>query len=151
MEAKASWKDAVSFSTTSGTGHTVVTDGPADSGGLNRGPRPMELLLMGTGACAAYDVLLILQKGRQRVTNCDAHVKAERADDVPSVFTTLHIHFTVSGEDLSERKVARAVDLSADKYCSASIMLARSGARVTHSYEIVPQPAGADGTDTDEG
>lgn len=121
------------------SGHCVVMDGPPDHGGRNLGPRPMELLLMGMGGCASFDVVSILKKSRQAVTSCVAKLNAERADEIPAVFTSIHLHFVVSGKDLKDSQVKRAVDLSAEKYCSASIMLSRSGAKVSHSYEIVAE------------
>lgn len=137
MKAKVEWKDGVSFEATSETGHCVVMDGPPDLGGLNRGPRPMEMLLMGMGGCASFDVLTILQKSRQDVEGCQAELDAERADAVPAVFTKIHLNFIVSGRGLKESIVKRAVSLSAEKYCSASIMMEAAGVNVTHSYQIV--------------
>ena len=107
------------------SGHCVVMDGPPDHGGRNLGPRPMELLLMGMGGCASFDVVSILKKSRQAVTSCVAKLNAERADEIPAVFTSIHLHFVVSGKDLKDVQVKRAVDLSAEKYCFASIMLSR--------------------------
>lgn len=137
MKATIKWNDGVSFEATSGSGHSVVMDGPPDLGGRNLGPRPMEMLLMGMGGCASFDVLTILQKSRQDVTACEAEVDAERADAVPAVFTRIHLKFIVSGRDLKETVVRRAVSMSAEKYCSASIMMVAAGVEVTHSYEIV--------------
>ena len=137
MEAVIEWQHDVKFHATSGSGHTIVVDGPPDAGGQNAGARPMELVLMGLGACSAYDVVTILEKGRQKVTGCKAVLKADRASEPPKVFTDVTMHFVVSGEDLNEQKVARAVELSADKYCSASIMLSRGGVNIVHTYEIV--------------
>ncbi len=136
MKATIAWKDGVSFEATSGTGHRVTMDGPPDMGGENRGPRPMEMLLMGLGGCAAFDVVTILQRSRQAVDDCVADVEAERADAVPAVFTRIHLHFVVSGRELKDSIVKRAVSLSAEKYCSASIMLEAAGVDVTHSYEV---------------
>ncbi|MFT5692178.1 MAG: putative redox protein [Oceanicoccus sp.] len=137
MKATVNWVDGVSFSAKSETGHTVVMDGPEDQGGRNLGPRPMELLLMGMGGCASYDVLSILQKSRQQVISCVAELDAERADAVPAVFVKIHLKFVVTGRDLKEAQVKRAVSLSAEKYCSASIMMEAAGVEVTHSYEII--------------
>ena len=137
MQAKISWVDGVSFAGQSETGHTVVMDGPPDYGGQNKGPRPMETLLLGIGGCSSFDVLTILQKSRQNVTGCEAELQAERADEVPAVFTRIHLHFKVSGEKLKESVVKRAVALSAEKYCSASIMMGNAGVEITHSYEII--------------
>lgn len=120
----------------SGTGHTVVMDGAAEQGGRNLAPRPMEMLLMGMGGCSAYDVMAMLRKSRQQVSDCEAQIEAERADAVPAVFTRIHVHFVVTGTTLKESAVARAVSLSAEKYCSASIMLAAAGVEISHSHEI---------------
>ena len=121
----------------SGSGHTVVMDGPEDLGGRNLAARPMEMLLMGTGGCSIYDVLSMLKKSRQQVVDCRVEMQAERADAVPAVFTHINMHFVVTGIDLKENHVKRAVELSAEKYCSASIMLDAAGVEMTHSYEIV--------------
>ncbi|MCE8020235.1 OsmC family protein [Halomonas sp. MCCC 1A11036] len=137
MKASVKWTDGRQFVAESGSGHSVVIDGPPDHGGRNTGPRPMEMLLMGMGACTSFDVLEILEKARAGVTDCVASIEAERADTVPAVFTKIHVHFTVSGHNLKENQVKRAVELSAEKYCSASIMLAKGGVEVTHSYSIV--------------
>ncbi|MDR5860615.1 OsmC family protein [Halomonas eurihalina] len=137
MKASVKWTDGRQFVTESGSGHSVVIDGPPDHGGRNTGPRPMEMLLMGLGACTSFDVLEILEKSRAPVSDCVASIEAERADSVPSVFTKIHVHFTVSGQGLKEKQVKRAVELSAEKYCSASIMLANGGVEVTHSFTIV--------------
>lgn len=139
MKASIKWTDGRQFVAESGSGHSVVIDGPPDHGGRNTGPRPMEMLLMGMGACTAFDVLQILEKSRAPVSDCVASIEAERADEVPSVFTKIHVHFTVSGKGLKEAQVKRAVELSAEKYCSASIMLARGGVDVSHSYNIVDE------------
>lgn len=136
MQAEIRWKSGVSFDAVSGSGHTITTDGPPDAGGENAGPRPMELVLMGVGACSAYDVVHILRKQRADVTACTAQLQAERADEPPRVFTRVNLHFVVTGRGLSAHKVERAVRLSADNYCSASIMLARGGVEITHSVEI---------------
>jgi putative redox protein len=113
----------------------MVVDGPADIGGRNLGPRPMELMLLSVGSCSAVDIVHILKKARQPVSGCEVAVNGERAETDPKVFTKIHLHFTVSGKGLSENQVKRAVELSAEKYCSASIML-RQAAEVTHSHEI---------------
>ncbi len=137
MEATITWLDGVRFEGRSGSGHSVVMDGPPDHGGKNGGARPMEMMLMGMGGCASFDVMSILSKSRQQVTSCVAELNAERADAVPAVFTLIHIKFIVSGTKLKEAQVKRAVELSAEKYCSASIMLAAGGVEITHSYEII--------------
>ncbi|WP_458526736.1 OsmC family protein [Onishia taeanensis] len=137
MKASVKWTDGRQFVAESGSGHSVVIDGPPDHGGRDTGPRPMEMLLMGLGACTSFDVLQILEKSRAPISDCVASVEAERADSVPSVFTKIHVHFTVSGQGLKEKQVERAVALSAEKYCSASIMLANGGVEVSHSFTIV--------------
>ncbi len=136
MKAKIRWDGNAKFVGESGSGHTVVMDGPPDHGGQNQGPRPMEMLLLGLGACTSFDVMSILQKSRQQVEDCHAEIEAERADAVPSVFTQIRIHFVVTGKSLKENLVKRAVALSAEKYCSASIMLEKGGVDIQHTYEI---------------
>ena len=136
MKARIKWNEGVSFVAESGSGHAIVIDGAPDAGGRNLGPRPMELLLMGTAACTAFDVVLILRKGRQDVLGCIAEADAQRAVSDPKVFTRIHIHFVVTGRNLDQGKVARAIKLSAEKYCSASAMLAKT-AEITHDFEIV--------------
>lgn len=139
MQATVKWVDGVQFLAESGSGHSVVMDGPEDHGGRNMGVRPMEMLLLGIGGCASFDVLSILKKSRQSVLDCRCEVQAERADAVPAVFTKIHLKFIVAGTKLKESQVARAVELSATKYCSASIMMAGAGVAVSHSYELVEQ------------
>lgn len=136
MDARITWNGEVSFIAESGSGHKVVMDGPAELGGRNLGARPMEMMLMGMGGCTSFDVMTILKKSRQQVTRCEAIIKAERADAVPAVFTKIHIHFVVEGYDLKDTQVKRAVELSAEKYCSASIMLQAAGVVITHGYEV---------------
>jgi putative redox protein len=136
MRATIKWVDNVMFVGQSGSGHSVVIDGPPEAGGNNAGVRPMELVLMGLGACTSFDVVSILKKSRQDVTDCHAELEAERADTVPQVFTRIHVHFVVSGKNLRPKQVERAVNLSADKYCSASIMMAKT-AEITHDFEII--------------
>jgi len=137
MQAQISWAGGVSFKTESGSGHTVTVDGPPALGGENLGARPMELMLMGLGGCTSFDVMTILKKTRQDVTDCVAQLTAERADAVPSVFTKIHVHFVVTGRNLKEKHVARAIKLSAEEYCSASIMLEKAGVEITHDYKLV--------------
>ena len=138
MKVKVEWRDAVKFLASSESGHQILMDGPEDHGGVNAGPRPMETLLMGVGGCSSFDVVHILKKSRQQVLSCVAQIEAERAEDeVPSVFTDIHLHFVVSGHSLKDNLVKRAVSLSAEKYCSAAIMLARGGVNITHSYEVL--------------
>ncbi len=136
MKVRVKWVEDVMFVGESGSGHTVVMDGPPEAGGRNLGIRPMEMLLLGTGGCTSFDVVSILKKSRQPITDCVAEVTAVRAETQPKVFTSIHIHFVISGKGLSEKAVARAVSLTAEKYCSASIMLAQV-ADVTHDFEIV--------------
>lgn len=135
MKARVKWVEGVTFLGESGSGHAVVMDGPAEHGGRNLGVRPMEMLLLGMGGCTAFDVLHILKKARQPVTDCVVELDAERADEDPKVFTKIHAHFVISGNNLKESRVKRAVELSAEKYCSASIMLGAT-ATITHDYEI---------------
>ena len=137
MKATVRWDDGVSFIAESETGHTVSMDGPADLGGQNKGPRPMEMLIMGMGGCASFDVLSMLKKSRQQVVACVAELDAQRADAVPSVFTKIEMKFIVTGHNLKASHVKRAVSLSAEKYCSASIMMEAAGVEVSHSYEII--------------
>ena len=136
MKARIKWIGDVGFEGFTDSGHSVVMDGSPESGGQNRGPRPMELVLVGTGGCTSFDVVLILRRSRQEVTDCVAEIEAERADTDPKVFTRVHIHFIVTGRNLDPKKVAHAIELSATKYCSASIMLAKT-AKITHDFEIV--------------
>jgi len=136
MKATVDWTGNASFKATSGSGHSVQLDGPPDHGGENLGPRPMEMLLMGLGGCSAFDVMSILKKSRQDVTACHAELEAERADAVPAVFTRIHLHFVVTGNHLKDNLVKRAVSLSAEKYCSASIMLEQAGVEITHTHEV---------------
>ncbi|OZG70830.1 osmotically inducible protein C [Hahella sp. CCB-MM4] len=136
MQASITWGGNAKFVGKTGSGHEVVMDGPPDHGGENQGPRPMEMLLLGLGACTSFDVMMILKKSKSDVTDCVAEINAERADAVPSVFTKIHIHFVVTGNDLKEASVKRAISLSAEKYCSASIMLEKGGVEITHDYEI---------------
>lgn len=136
MKATIKWLDGVSFVGESESGHAVVLDGPPSAGGRNIGIRPMELLLIGMGGCSAFDVVSILTRGRQDLVDCRAELSAERAEEDPKVFTRIHVHYVVSGRGLKAATVERAIKLSAEKYCSASIMLGKT-AEVTHDYEIV--------------
>lgn len=140
MKARIKWVEDVVFMGESGSGHAIVMDGPEDHGGRNLGARPMETLLIGMGGCASFDVVHILKKSRQEVTDCVAEIEAERADEVPSVFTKIHLKFIVRGRNLKAKQVARAVELSAEKYCSASIMLSSGGVEISHSYEVIENP-----------
>jgi putative redox protein len=136
MKARIKWVQDATFVGESGSGHAVVMDGPPESGGRNLGVRPMEMVLLGVGGCTSFDVVHILKKQRQAVTDCVAELQAERAPTDPKVFTKIHIHFVVSGKGLKDEQVKRAVDLSAEKYCSASIML-KPKVEITHDYEII--------------
>lgn len=135
MKARVKWVEGVTMLGEAGSGHAVVMDGPPEYGGRNLGIRPMELLLVGMGGCTEFDVLLILRKARQDVTDCVLELEAERAETDPKVFTRIHAHFIVSGRQLNEKQVARAISLSAEKYCSASIMLGAT-VDITHDFEI---------------
>ena len=139
MHAKIQWIDSVHFEASADSGHRIPLDGPAEAGGQNRGSRPMELVLMGLGGCASYDVVTILTKSRQKVVGCVTELTARRADTVPAVFESIHLHFVVTGSGLDPDKVARAIHLSADKYCSASRMLEAGGVNITHDFEIIAQ------------
>jgi len=143
MECTIDWLPAsgMAFSAETGSGHMLTMDGAPDGGGRNLAPRPMETVLAGTGACAAYDVVLILKRGRHEVMGCRVKVTSERAPDDPKVFTAIHLHFAVSGRDIPAAAVERAVALSHEKYCSATIMLARTAA-VTTSYELADAGGG---------
>ena len=136
MKATVKWVDGRVFLGESGSGHAVVMDGPVDHGGRNIGIRPMEMILLGVGGCSSYDVMDILQKGRNDVVDCVAELTAERVDAVPSVFSKIHLHFKVTGRNLKDSVVERAVKLSAEKYCSASIMLGKS-VDITHDFEVI--------------
>ncbi len=137
MKATIKWVDGVMFLGESGSGHTVVMDGPPEAGGRNMGIRPMETVLVGLGGCASFDVVSILKKARQDIRDVHTELAAERADVEPKVFTKIHLHFVVTGKNLKEAHVKRAVELSAEKYCSASILMGRAGVEVIHDYEIV--------------
>jgi len=136
MDARIKWVEERTFVGESGSGHSLVMDGDPAAGGRNRGIRPMETLLMGMGGCTAYDVVDILEKSRQKVTDCVIEMTADRAEDIPKVFTKIALKYIVTGTDLDPKKVERAVNLSAEKYCSASIMLGKT-AEITYEIEIV--------------
>ena len=135
MKAKLKWIDGVCFMAETGSGHAVVMDGAPEGGGRNLGPRPMELVLAGTAGCTSYDVLAIQKKSRQDVRDCWVDIDAERADTEPKVFTRIHFHFVVTGRGVKPDHVERAIKLSAEKYCSASIMLGKT-ADITHDFEV---------------
>lgn len=137
MECNVKWIDGgMSFVAETGSGHAFVMDGAPEAGGRNLGPRPMETVLAGTGGCTAFDVVLILKRGRHKVTGCEVRMTADRAETDPKVFTKIHMHFIVRGRELKPAVVERAIALSHEKYCSASAMLART-AEITHDYEII--------------
>lgn len=137
MESTVRWLEPMEFVVETGSGHALVLDGAEEFGGRNLGPRPMEMLLAGLGGCTNFDVISMLKKSRQKITDCEVRVTATRAENEPKVFTKIHVHFVVSGHDIDDKKVKRAIDLSAEKYCSASIMLGAT-AEITHDYEIKP-------------
>ena len=150
MECRVSWtgglatRSGMGFVAETGSGHTVMMDGAPDAvrpenGGQNLAPRPMEMLLAGLGGCASYDVVSILQKGRQAISDVRCELTATRADSIPAVFTEIHLHFVVTGSDVKEVQVKKAIELSAEKYCSASKMLSAGGVTITHDYEIIAQ------------
>jgi len=136
MKARVKWIEKMAFVVESESGHAVVMDASPDVGGRNLGPRPMEMLLLGTGGCSSIDVMLILQKMRQAVSDCHVEIEAERAESEPRVFTKIHLHFVVKGKGIKAEAVEKAVKLSAEKYCSASIMLGATAA-MTHDFEII--------------
>ena len=136
MKARIKWIENVAFEGETESGHTLIMDGSPEVGGQNLGPRPMETVLMGTGACSAIDVVLILKKSREQVSDCVVEISAERADTDPKVFTRIHFRYLVTGKSLDQAKVARAIQLSAEKYCSATAMMAKTAA-VTYDVEII--------------
>jgi putative redox protein len=136
MKVRVKWIEDVCFMAETETGHALIMDGAPEGGGRNLGPRPMETVLAGTGGCSAYDVVTILRKARQPVKQCEVRIEAERAAEDPKVFTRIHLHFVVTGSGVKKEHVERAIHLSAEKYCSASIMLAKT-ASITHDFEIV--------------
>lgn len=136
MKARVKWVEQVSFLGETESGHAVLMDGAPAAGGRNLGPRPMEMLLLGAGGCTSFDVIGILKKSRQAVSDCYVEIDAERAETDPKVFTRIHMHFVVKGKDIKAEVVERAIKLSAEKYCSASIMLGAT-AKITHDFEIV--------------
>jgi len=136
MDCTVRWHDGMSFIAETGSGHMVAMDGAPAAGGRNLAPRPMELLLAGTGGCTAFDIVMILKKSRQEVAGCEVKLSAERATEDPKVFTRINMHFIVRGHGLKPDSVERAIKLSAEKYCSASLMLGKT-AEMTHSWEII--------------
>ncbi|MCZ6897108.1 MAG: OsmC family protein [Betaproteobacteria bacterium] len=138
MKMRIKWNDIVSFQGETENGHTVLMDGAPEVGGRNLGLRPMEMVLMGAGGCTASDVVMILKKSRQNIIDCMVEIEAERAMDDPKVFTRIHYHFILTGKNLKPQQVERAINLSAEKYCSASIMLGKT-AEITHDFEIMSE------------
>jgi putative redox protein len=136
MKARVKWVEQASFLGETESNHAVLMDGPPTAGGRNLGPRPMEMLLIGTGGCTAFDVVSILKKSRQAISDCYVELDAERAETDPKVFTRIHMHFVVTGKDIKSEAVEKAIRLSAEKYCSASIMLGQTAA-ITHDFEVV--------------
>ena len=136
MKAEIKLIDGVAFDATTQSGHTVTIDGALEGGGQNKGPRPMEMLLVGLGGCTAYDVTTILRKARQDISDLKVTISAERASTDPKVFVSIHVHFIITGDNIKASAVKKAINLSAEKYCSASIMLGAT-AKITHDYEIV--------------
>lgn len=139
MKAHIRWTGGVSFVGRAESGHDVAIDGAREAGGQNKGSRPMELVLIGMGGCTAFDVMHILRKQRQDVADCIADIDAERAPTDPKVFTRIHVHFKIAGRGLDAKKVAHAIELSATKYCSASIMIGKT-ANITHDFELSEAP-----------
>ena len=137
MKGTVKWVDSAMFVAKSGSGHSIVLDGAAEGGGQNSGMRPMELMALSVASCSSYDVVTILKKARQEIQSCEAEVEAKRVDSIPSVFESIHLRFKIAGFNLNKKQVKRAVELSAEKYCSASIMLKNSGVIVTHDFEII--------------
>jgi putative redox protein len=139
MKARVKWVEDVLFLGESGTGHTIVMDGPEESGGHGTGMRPMELLLLGMGGCTTFDVVEILKKSNQDITDCVVEVNGDRAEEAPKVYTKIHVHYKITGRNIKQSFVERAINMSIDKYCSATIMLAKT-ADITHDYEIIEAP-----------
>ncbi len=142
MECVVRWTEGMTFLAETGSNHVVAMDGAPDGGGRNLAPRPMEMVLAGTGGCTAYDVMVILKKSGQDVTACEVSVNADRAETDPKVFTKIHMHFRLRGRALKAKLVEQAIRLSHDKYCSASIMLGKT-AEITTDYEVIEEPAAA--------
>ena len=137
MHASVRWLENVAFEAESASGHQIIMDGSTEYGGENRGARPMELILMGLGGCASFDMVTILKKARQDIVDVRCELSAQRADSIPAVFTKIHLHFVVSGRKVKPNQVEKAVHLSAEKYCSASKMLSDGGVDITHDFEVI--------------
>ncbi len=138
MKARVKWVEQASFLGETESNHAVLMDGPPTAGGRNLGPRPMEMLLLGTGGCTTFDVVSILKKSRQAISDCYVELEAERAETDPKVFTKIHMHFVVKGKDIKPEAVNKAIKLAAEKYCSASIMLGATVA-ITHDFEVIQE------------
>jgi len=136
MKARVKWVEDLLFVGESGSGHTVVMDGPESLGGHGTGMRPMELLLLGMGGCTSFDMIQMLKKSRQDIHDCVVSIDSERSDEIPKVFTKINVHYTITGKNIKEAHVKRAIELSTEKYCSASIMLGAT-AEISHDYEII--------------
>ena len=136
MNISVNWVDGMLMVGKSHSGHSITMDGPIEIGGENLGVRPMEMLLLGVAGCTMIDVVTTLQKMRQDLSHCETRISAERANEHPKVFTDIHIQFIVKGKDLDSKKVDKAITLSAEKYCSASIMLGKT-AKITHDFEVL--------------
>lgn len=136
MQVKIAWQEGVSFTGQVAGGHTLLMDGPPDQGGHNAGARPMEMVLLGLGGCASFDLVQILNKSRQRFSGCELEIQAQRSDQIPAVFTDIHLRFKVTGKGLKDAVVERAVRLSMEKYCSVAAMLGKGGVTISHSYSI---------------
>ena len=136
MKARVKWVEDVQFIGESGTKHSLIMDGPENLGGHGTGMRPMELLLLGLGGCTSFDVVEMLKKSRQNIVDCVVEIDGQRSESVPKIFTDIHIHYIITGSNVKEAQVKRAIDLSSEKYCSASLMLGKS-ANITHDYEII--------------
>jgi|TARA_B110000114_G_scaffold84924_1_gene89787 putative redox protein len=136
MKARVKWVEDVQFVGESGTKHSLIMDGPENLGGHGTGMRPMELLLLGLGGCTSFDVVEMLKKSRQNIIDCIVEIDGQRSESIPKIFTDIHIHYIISGSNIKEAQVKRAIELSSEKYCSASLMLGKS-ANITHDYEII--------------
>jgi putative redox protein len=136
MKARVKWVEDVQFVGESGTKHSLIMDGPENLGGHGTGMRPMELLLLGLGGCTSFDVVEMLKKSRQNIVDCVVEIDGQRSESIPKIFTDIHIHYIITGSNIKEAHVKRAIELSSEKYCSASLMLGKS-ANITHDYEII--------------
>ena len=136
MKARVKWVEDVQFVGESGTKHSLIIDGPENLGGHGTGMRPMELLLLGLGGCTSFDVVEMLKKSRQNIVDCVVEIDGQRSESVPKIFTDIHVHYIITGSNIKEAQVKRAIELSSEKYCSASLMLGKS-ANITHDYEII--------------